>query len=133
MTCITGLFAVTSAMCIACCLPASSQAQAIYKCIAKGETPKYQSAPCASHQRVARALAYTPDPDAPPYRPDLRSRPDTMRVSRGRVTTTVQTAQTVDACERARLNRQTVLGRNNLGGNVDTRRVLNDAVADACY
>ena len=132
MTPIACVLTIPSVLFIASGLPGPAQAQAIYKCTRAGQTAVYQNAPCASHQRIARSLAYIPDPDARPYRPDLRSRPDPVRLS-GRRGATVRATQAADACEAARRNRDVVLGRNNQGGNVDVRRVLNDAVADACY
>ena len=132
MTPIACVLTIPSVLFIASGLTGPAQAQAIYKCTRAGQTAVDQNAPCASHQRIARSLAYIPDPDARPYRPDLRSRPDPVRLP-GRRGATVRATQAADAFEAAHRNRDVVLGRNNQGGNVDVRRVLNDAVADACY
>ena len=87
---------------------------------------------CPSGYVVAKAVAYTPNPYAKPYRPNVRERPYAPLggVAQG---STITVQRNESACEAARRWRDVVLGSNNQGGNVDVRRQLNDAVARECY
>ena len=111
---------------------ASAQAQTLYKCVAEGKPASFQNEPCSTGQREVKALNYTPDPVGA-YRPDVSTRPYAVSDGRnksGRVTRMRRVQPS--ACELARQHRDTVLGRNNQGGNYKVRVALNDAVHDAC-
>lgn len=41
--------------------PAAADGQALYKCVAKGKAPSYQSAPCPPNTRIAAIRAYEPE------------------------------------------------------------------------
>ena len=110
---------------------APARAQAVLKCQKKGSTPIFTTDGCPSGYAVAKAVFYTPDPHAKPYRPNVRERPYAPLggVAQG---STITVQRNESACEAARRWRDVVLGSNNQGGNVDVRRQLNDAVAREC-
>ena len=110
----------------------SANAQVLVKCTKKGTAPMFTQEACPAGYAAARAITYTPDPYARPYRPNVNSRPYAQRggVAQG---ATLTMKRDVGACESARAQRDAHLGTNNQGGNVDTRRVLNDLVAKHCY
>ena len=109
-----------------------SSAQDFVKCTKRGATPVFTQEACPAGYIAAKAITYTPDPYARPYRPNVNSRPYAQRGGQGQgATVTVQ--RNVSACEGARAQRDAVLGTNNQGGNVDSRRWLNDQVAKHCY
>lgn len=113
--------------------PIAADAQALYRCIENGKPTSFQNEPCPATARTASAVAYVPERNVPPYRPAAPTPPPQrhQQVSGARLHQ-IPIATSTTACEAARRHRQAVLGRNNQGGNVDVRRVLNDAVARAC-
>jgi len=111
--------------------PIAADAQTLYRCVQKGKPTSFQSTPCATAAKTASALAYVPEQNVPPYRPAPSPPPRRQRTSGARLHQ-ISMAPNTSACESARRHRDTVLGRNNQGGNVDVRRQLNDAVAKAC-
>lgn len=110
-------------------MPAKSQV--LVKCTKKGATPVFTQEACPAGYSAAKAIAYTPDPYARPYRPNLRARPYAHRSGGQATTITMQRSPT--ACDVARAQRDAHVGTNNQGGNVDTRRFYNDQVAKHCY
>lgn len=111
-----------------------AHAQTVHRCVQKGRPTVFQNQPCPSGATTAPTLAYVPDPDAPPYRPSTTRAPQSEPRRRARAHSLRITAPaSPSACESARRHRDSVLGSKNQGGNVDVRRVLNHAVAKACY
>lgn len=111
-----------------------ANAQTLYRCIESGKPTSYQTDPCPVTARTASAVDYVPErniappPSAPAPAPATRYR----RAAVGGQLHNIPRATSPSACERAKQDRETVLGKNNQGGNVDIRRRLNDAVARAC-
>lgn len=111
-------------------LPAD--AQTLYRCVQKGKPTSYQNQPCPEAARTASAIDYVPERNLPVRNPPTaESRQQHRRPTRAR-THIIPVASSPGACDAARQRRDNVLGSNNQGGNVDVRRVLNDAVAKAC-
>lgn len=110
----------------------SADAQTLYRCVETGKPTSFQNDPCPITATTASARDYVPERKLPSYRPApaaaprYRQQPSSARVHH------IPRATSPSACEAARLRRETVLGKNNQGGNVDVRRTLNDAVARAC-
>ena len=87
----------------------SACAQTVQKCVSPDGRARYQSAPCAAHERVAGTWDAAPDPPLEPV-PAARSRPlDRPRIARPRSTRgPARTARQVsppDACAQARRER----------------------------
>lgn len=108
----------------------SADAQTLYRCIERGKPTSFQNDPCPVSAKTASARDYVPERNLPTYRPAPaprnRQQPSSARVHQ------IPRVTSPTACEAARQRREMVLGKNNQGGNVDVRRVLNDAVARAC-
>ena len=110
----------------------SADAQTLYRCVQKDKPTSFQNSPCPDAAKTASALAYMPERNVPAYRPT----PEPVMRHRQQATSVrmrnIPRASSPTACEAAKQHRDSVLGTNNQGGNVDVRRVLNDAVARAC-
>lgn len=110
----------------------SADAQTLYRCVEKGKPTSYQNAPCADAAKTASALAYVPERDVPVHQPaPAPARQSRLPASSARLHS-IPRASSPTACEAAKQRRDSVPGTNNQGGNVDVRRVLNDAGARAC-
>lgn len=110
----------------------SADAQTLYRCVQKGKPTSYQNAPCPDAAKTASAVDYVPERNVPArYPTPAPARPYYRRPARAQLHS-IPRASSPTACDAARQHRESVLGTNNQGGNVDVRRVLNDAVARAC-
>lgn len=112
-------------------LSPSANAQVLVKCTKKGATPVFMQEACPAGYSAAKAIAYTPDLYARPYRPNVRARPYAQRSGGQAATITMQRSTT--ACDVAKAQRDAHVGSSNQGGNVDARRFYNDQVAKHCY
>lgn len=110
----------------------SADAQTLYRCVEKGKPTSFQNDPCPVTANTASARDYVPERDLPTYRPAPAPVPRYRQQSSSARVHQIPRATSPTACEAARQRREMVLGKNNQGGNVDVRRVLNDAVAKAC-
>lgn len=110
----------------------SADAQTVYRCVQKGKPTSYQNAPCPDAAKTASALAYVPERNVPVYQPAPAPVSPYRRQAPSARLHNISRASNPSACEVAKRRRDSVLGTNNQGGNVDVRRVLNDAVAKAC-
>lgn len=110
----------------------SAEAQTLYRCVQKGKPTSYQNVPCPDAARTASAVDYVPERNVPVrYPTPAPARPYYRRPARAQLHS-IPVATSPTACDAAKQRREYVLGTNNQGGNVDVRRVLNDAVASAC-
>lgn len=108
----------------------SSHAQTLYRCVESGKPTSIQQDPCPLSAKTASATNYVPERNVPP--PRRAPAPTYRRPASGVQMHNIPRAVSSSACEQAKQHRETVLGKNNQGGNVDIRRRLNDAVAKAC-
>lgn len=112
--------------------PFAADAQTLYRCVEKGKPTSYQNVPCAAAAKTASALDYVPERNVPVrYPTPTPASNDRRSPARARLHS-IPLATSPTACDAAKQRRESVLGTNNQGGNVDVRRVLNDAVARAC-
>lgn len=110
----------------------TASAQTLYRCVEPGKPTSYQNQPCPPTSTTASAVDYVPDRHVPvPASPTAPATPIRRRPGGGKLHS-ISRAASPSACEAARRRRESVLGTNNQGGNVDVRRDLNDAVAEAC-
>lgn len=109
-----------------------ADAQTLYRCVEKGKATSYQNTPCPASATTASARDYVPERDVPTYRPAPAPATRYRQQPSGAQLRNLPRASSPSACEAAKQRREGVLGKNNQGGNVDVRRVLNDAVAKAC-
>ena len=107
-------------------------AQTLYRCVEKGKPTSYQNAPCAGAAKTASALDYVPERNVPVRYPAPAPTPQYRSQASGARLHSITRATSPTACDAAKQRREYVLGTNNQGGNVDVRRILNDAVARAC-
>ena len=110
----------------------SANAQTLYRCVEKGKPTSYQNDPCPDTAKTVSAREYVPERNVPTYRPAPAPAPRYRQQPSGAQLHNLPRASNPSACEAAKQQRESVLGKNNQGGNVDLRRVLNDAVAKAC-
>ncbi|MFD0738111.1 hypothetical protein ACFQZQ_02245 [Lysobacter koreensis] len=130
-------------------LPGSARGQAVYKCVAKGRPPSYQSQPCPSSSRIAAIREYRPE--APPTheqllerrRREAQGRQDSAYLSRI-AGTDRQAGRQRDsarghvlptggnACESAKRDRDAWERRVGLSRSYDALRAWNDTVHRAC-
>lgn len=113
----------------------SADAQTLYRCVEKGKPTSYQNEPCAGAAKTASALNYVPERNLPVRYPSTAPAAPTAQYYRRPARAqlhSIPVATSPSACDAAKQRREHVLGTNNQGGNVDVRRVLNDAVARAC-
>lgn len=114
-------------------IPSAANAQTLYRCVEKGKPTSFQSEPCNASATVASTVDYVPERDRP--RPTPAPAPAVQyqqRQAHSARLHNIPRAPSLSACEAARRHREQVLGTNNQQGNVDVRRMLNDAVAKAC-
>ncbi|HSM53573.1 MAG TPA: hypothetical protein VK839_05280 [Erythrobacter sp.] len=110
----------------------SVDAQTLYRCVEKGKPTSYQNDPCPGTAKTTLARDYVPERNVPTYRPAVAPTRYRRQQPSGAQLRNLPRATSPSACEAAKQRREMVLGKNNQGGNVDVRRVLNDAVAKAC-
>ena len=110
----------------------TADAQTLYRCVQKGKPTSYQNPPCPASATTASAHEYVPEREVPSYRPAPAPATRHRQQPSGAQLHNLPRASSPSACEAARQRRERVLGKNNQGGNVDVRRVLNDDVAKAC-
>ena len=122
---------IIAALLAAAAFPA--EAQTLYRCVEKGKPTSYQNVPCPDAAKTASAIDYVPERSVPARYPTVASaRPHYRRPARAQLHS-IPRASSPTACDAAKRRRESVLGTNNQGGNVDLRRQLNDAVARDCY
>ena len=109
-----------------------ADAQTLYRCVQKGKPTSYQNAPCAGAAKTASALDYVPERNVPVRYPTPAPATQYYRRPARAQLHSIPRATSPTACDAAKQRREYVLGTNNQGGNVDVRRILNDAVARAC-
>lgn len=110
----------------------SADAQTLYRCVEKGKPTSYQNDPCPVTAKTTLARDYVPERNVPTYRPAAAPIRYRRQQPPGAQLHNLPRATSPSACEAAKQRREMVLGKNNQGGNVDVRRVLNDAVSRAC-
>lgn len=110
----------------------SADAQTLYRCVEKGKPTSYQNDPCPRTAKTVSAREYVPDRNVPTYRPAPAPATRYRQQPSGAQLRNLPRASNPSQCEAAKQRREMVLGKNNQGGNVDVRRLLNDAVAKAC-
>ena len=110
----------------------SADAQTLYRCVQEGRPTSYQNAPCPATAKTSSAVEYQPERSVPARYPTAAPARRHPRHSVRAQLHSIPRASSPTACDAARQRRENVLGTNNQGGNVDVRRVLNDAVARAC-
>lgn len=110
----------------------SADAQTLYRCVEKGKPTSYQNIPCAGAAKTAAAVNYVPERNLPVRYPTAAPAGQHYRRPARAQLHSLPLATSTAACDAAKQRREYVLGTNNQGGNVDVRRILNDAVARAC-
>lgn len=110
----------------------TADAQTLYRCVEKGKPTSYQNAPCADAAKTVSAVDYVPERNVTARLLAPAPAPQRRPSASGAQLHSIPRATSPSACDAARQHREIVLGTNNQGGNVDVRRVLNDAVARAC-
>lgn len=132
---------------LGCLLSAPAVGDTLYKCEAPGQPPSYQSTPCSTGQRQARTWEAVPErapSNAEHWRryherrrqaagsAYLSKLAGTQRRGTGQGAAIRQQPRAPTACAAARAARDALVGRNNMGGDIDSRRAANDAVARHC-
>ncbi len=120
-----------------------AHAQTLYKCAVKGKPTSYQSEPCASGNAAktwhapleasSNGQQRRADNAAPTAAENARIMARLAGTGGRQGQQATIPLKRSNACDIARANREAILGRNNQGGNVDSRRVLNEQVARHCY
>lgn len=116
--------------------PTSSTAQTVQKCGARNGQVHYQSAPCATSERMLEQWDATPDPVMPPQaarRAPAERRSTHRRTSSGsRSRSLAVAAGHGETCAEAKAYRDGVERRAGLARNFDLLAMLQRRVFDAC-
>ena len=113
-----------------------ASAQSVHKCVAKGGTVSYQSAPCEKGTREAAQWEAPPDPPSKPERARSAGSERTGKTQAYPVRTgsshIVRNTARPSTCDAAKANRDRTLERVGLKRNFDLLSRLDEQVRNAC-
>lgn len=112
-----------------------ASAQSVYKCVAKGKTTSFQSAPCAAGTTTARTMLAIPEPVATQPQPGYvyaQQQPVSPADSVRPAGVDPSRAQRRAYCESARRNRQATLDAVGMNRTYELLQQLDRAVSEAC-